>query len=384
MTIKRIEIGKFRNLQNVSFDLNGSYAFCGNNRIGKTNTLNAIMWCLTGYDLTNSAELNSFIPFDERENSLEGNTLIDVKVVFDSFDVRKQVIKGTKAPETKIYIDGVICETIKSADIRVDTLLGILPLTIYAPKGFNVRRFVFDPLYINYVAPKSIREFVLSFLKDKVDIAELLSTQPDMVVSKIRDSLLSHKYSISDTSTEISKAVKDSKDSKALTDSVIKVVKTCSCDTTEVIKELQEKLKTQIDTYNSNVEKSVALDSFVEIVNKEYDKVSSSLFKGITIKLLEKGVGEDVWKDVCYPLIKQNGFSIFQGSTSEKIIAGCNFVDSFLKGIGADIVLPFIFDEAETLDNKSITELQLTTTRQVLTARVESSEDNALKAERIY
>ena len=55
--IVSVEINNFRNLSNVKFDMTQkNTSFVGNNRLGKTNILNAILWCLTGYDVVGNSK----------------------------------------------------------------------------------------------------------------------------------------------------------------------------------------------------------------------------------------------------------------------------------------------------------------------------------------
>ena len=48
MKIKNVEIKRFRNLENVSFDLKQTNIFSGKNGIGKTTIIDSILWCLCG------------------------------------------------------------------------------------------------------------------------------------------------------------------------------------------------------------------------------------------------------------------------------------------------------------------------------------------------
>jgi len=387
MEIKKVEIKKFRNLADISFDVNGSVAFSGNNRIGKTNTLNAIMWCLTGYDVNNSADQLSFVPYDLRESSVVGDVLIDVTITFDSWKINRQVVKGKKNAETIISIDDIPVATMKEADVLIDEKLGILSLSFRQSKDFNVRRFLLNPLYITQCKSIAFRKFFISCIKDGINVEEMFkgfgkSKTAKQILSIL---LVKYNYSISNVSSYIDSNLKKDKEDKERYLTTLQVLKCLSnCETTKPIKAVTKLYEEALKRFNESTETSVALDNFVMFLNKEYKKIVEKKFKGIKVCLLEKGVGEDVWKEVCYPVVDQTDFAIQQGSTSEKIITGCVFTQRFLEGLGLEINIPILFDEAETLDNKSLKELQSKVTRQMLTARVESKDNNAIKAEGVF
>ncbi|UKI50427.1 MAG: AAA family ATPase [Clostridium sp.] len=67
--IKKLSINNFRNIEAAEYDLGQTTIISGENGLGKSNTLNALMWLLTDTLLTDKFgsgenQIDSIIPFD--------------------------------------------------------------------------------------------------------------------------------------------------------------------------------------------------------------------------------------------------------------------------------------------------------------------------------
>lgn len=374
ITIKKVNVKLFRNLKNVSVDLGGkNIAFCGNNRIGKTNMLNAIYWCLTGVDLENNSNDWDNIPYDLVKDESE-SPVIDVVVELSNGTIERSasIIKGSCIGA--LAIDGVPCKTVKDGEIAIDQKLGILGLTIKQPKTFYVRRFLLNPMYINLVNESALRSFIIGLINDSVDYVDVFEKMPNQFKAKIKDILLDKLFDVESVSAFINSQLKADKDEVAKWKVIIAYLKQFQATNVTAIKDASYMLSHYSTSLNNNKELSIILDSYVVDLSKALDKACETLFDGIKVKLIEKGVGEDVWKKVCYPLIPGTDFALSQGSTSERIIVGCHFLCSFVKmaRIGS---LPLIFDECETLDDDSLIKIKEKTNTQLITARVVSGHE---------
>ena len=75
--LKKLELTNYRNIPFASYEFDGSSKIIGENRIGKTNTLEAIYWLLTDKLLDGSSDVALIKPL--QDTKLE----VRVKAVFD-------------------------------------------------------------------------------------------------------------------------------------------------------------------------------------------------------------------------------------------------------------------------------------------------------------
>ena len=115
--------------------------------------------------------------------------------------------------------------------------------------------------------------------------------------------------------------------------------------------------------------KSVALDSFGLELGKHYDDLTRSALS-VPIALIEKGVGDDVWKECCKPLFSENNFEYTNGSTSQRIILAVKLLDALY----LNYKLPILLDECETFDLKSTAKLFKISSRQIIGSVVANSD----------
>lgn len=113
-----------------------------------------------------------------------------------------------------------------------------------------------------------------------------------------------------------------------------------------------------------------ALDMYLKIkLNLLTDKLNA-YFPGITYTLVESNIKEGSWNEVCYPMVVTNKRVRYaNGSTSEKVMTDLAVRNAMMNILRLPN-LPFVFDEGEALDRRTIENLQ--TDAQLITALVDN------------
>ena len=359
------KINKFRNLTDKEYQLVRSTVFSGRNRLGKTNVLNAIAWCLTGYDIYGNSEDKMNVPFDTELN--EGDTCVDVTVELNVGVINRRVIFKGGSYSQALTINGLDCKTLKEGEAQINDILGITDLVLKGSKDFNVRRFLLNPLYFTQCKESAFREFIIKQLIN-VDTSAAFAALPEPIqkIISTKDAAVA--------SQENGKEIKTIKAQieywKVIKDYCTKINKTLTTDLAaaeKVIKQLNVKLADLND-------KAVAIDKYALEISKIYNEAVKTQFKGIDIVLLEKGQGEDVWKNTCAVISSITNAKMEYCSTSESILTGCSFICKFATKIKSAPHLPLLLDEFETLDSDSVNALLKKMNTQLVAACVGESD----------
>lgn len=175
MKIKNVEIKRFRNLENVSFDLQQTNIFSGKNGIGKTTIIDSILWCLCGetivYGKQDSDNRNSHnlrdivnviltIEFNGVETTLE-------RKYYDNWVVDKDGNEKFSEVKNLYFVNG----SKYKKDEYYDYIKGLInvPKYISIPKDYNLLRSLIDYNYYSSIDYKIARKFTENILKLKSD-----------------------------------------------------------------------------------------------------------------------------------------------------------------------------------------------------------------------
>lgn len=381
--IKKVSVGAYRNLTNAEFNLGGkNTAFVGNNAIGKTNMLNAILWCLTGADLEDRSTSWCDVPYNTtfRSTIAPGERLMEVEVEMNVGKVKRSVYqKGEAGLTTKVEVNDVVCDTLLNAETAIDKMLGILPLTINQTKGFNIRKFLLNPNYFTKAKESTLREFLISQLDTEKEKAECFEKYKKVIQKAIKE-YCGENLDIIAGSTKVAAKIRSIKKDIEKWTLIKAFLEKNLPDNTNVLETVSKSLELAKKDRIKAEECECAITMFGrELSNAYYTRCFEKF--GIQVDFLEKGTGDDVWKEICDVRIDKDT-SIKYGSTAEKIINGCGFIRNFIKGTDKLEPLPLLFDECETLDNNSIASLFKSMNTQLITAKVQSGIDK-LKMEEI-
>lgn len=346
MKVKSIKINSFRNIENCEITPEkNAFIISGHNGTGKTNRLNAIHWCLTGSDMEGSNDDRANIPTSKLKT--EG-VVLDVTIKFDTFMVQRvSELDANNNLTQKLIINDDPFTTLKKSEAVLNQKLGLLDCILKQPKGFDIKKFLINPLYIETLAPSTFRKFICQYAE--VDM-------PAIALKNKSRAELTTKYGSADPLVIADKVAKEKKTLKAEKESLEKVKKFLNDNYPEtapkfILDDITAKLTENAQHSALITTDEVVLEKYARAVS---DKVEDYFNKrlGIKICLLEKGVGEDVFKDVCYPLLPDSKLPFAQGSTAEKLMVAWSFVKDFANKNGITIPL-ILIDEAENMDEKT-------------------------------
>lgn len=344
--IKRIEIKSFRNIKNKVYACDKKViTINGNNRVGKTNTLNAIYWCLTGCDLNGSVDNALNIPYGEEQAS--------VKLVLDNGTIERTVTNKDYKTVVKINDKEFGSRTVEN---EIDNLLGISELAKKDTTKFKARRFLLNPSYYQSITPGEFRKWIISIYFDE-DEQEIIKKSK---LSELTKFLVLGGKSLSSMSTDVSSKIKSLKAEIDKNKTIQEFLQgKCITAYNEELAESTKKSKLEL---LKNQELSVAIEEAALEVSKYYNDRAKD------IVLLEKGKDDDVWKEVCYPKPFNPNLPFSTGSTAESILISLMFINRIEESTKTN--LPKLIDEGETLDRKSLEYLQQVSNSQLFITKV--------------
>lgn len=372
VNIEKVIIKSFRNITDKEFVFDTNYrgvALCGRNHIGKTNVLNAIMFCLCGVDLNGSKDIKNNVP--KNKEFQNEDIVIDIEVQLNEGKVRRQIKKIGSSYTTNIYINDNVVGT-KNAEAQIDKMLGLLELAIkYDTTNVKVRKLLLNPLSIEKLKPIEFRTFIMQFIKNKVSYEECFKELTEIERKKI----LEIKNSIDPV--VISSEIKSRKDSytRDIKNNII-VIDYLTKNHPEFEKEIANLKNTnsQLEEMLGNIEMcEVANNNYALNVKKHYNEVCKNYFDGVEFALLEKNALNDGWSECCTPFIRPNvPFEL--GSTSEKITVAIKIVNAIFVASR----VPMLIDEWETIDNKTSFTISNETQNQIIAAKVSATNNDEI------
>ena len=335
--LQRVIIRNFRNVTDKEIILLGSNIISGANMSGKTNTLNAIHWAFTGVTLEGSSDNRANFPIDDPTSV----SVTQVHLDFGSFtfERRCEMVDGT--PTMSILVDGFPAKTIKNGEAQLHAKLGLTDIILTQPKDFNIVRFLLDPLYFDTISPSALRKFL--YMLSDTDFKELATHQIASVQRLLNEREIYDPYKLGDALAKDKKACKKVIDGCKVARDLFPSI----TDEANAKEKEQTKLLKSIEADEALAEKYAL--SVSKHINKYYEKAM-----GIKVCLLEKGVGEGVFKDVCYPILPKSNLPFHLGSQAEKTYVGMKFINEVCLTWNIK-PLPILLDNMESLDEHTQT-----------------------------
>lgn len=209
MRLKKIDIVKFRNLSNVSFEIpDGKKAivFSGLNGIGKTTVIDSVMWLLCDETLVYGKENSDNLDKNNRQDTVEVTCLF-VKDNGDELELKRKLYpKYNKAGEfssyaNEFYINGADYSPKKYFARLLNEELGVRLENDPDVTGFNTLRSIIDYNYISSIKYQTAREKIEKILKIAKD--EVIAN--DTRFSLIKDELKAQLYDVAKVKTKLNK-----------------------------------------------------------------------------------------------------------------------------------------------------------------------------------
>lgn len=380
--ILKVKIGAFKNIINKEINIRENtqmVVIYGRNGLGKSNVLNAIYWCLTGVDLENSSDTDSFIPKTMRNNK---GLVVGVEVSLNVGIIERTIERTPKGLTETIYINGVSAGTLKDGENEIDNLLGLLPFTLkrFSNKDFSVRRFALNPCYIYDLTPSVIRDVltkkIIYTLNDKFDekllsyplISDLIKKYSNNINDFYRNSVYQQLQAIL---TYCSGKLKENKVNYTNCETTLDILgRISNIDKMSVIEDVK-KLKETIGKRMMLIESDKKI---IESALLEYDNHIEYLISKsqplVAVKLLkenQKGVQKSTLE------LSSNEVLLKHRSTSEGVVDAINLMSEYFNDIGYNNLLPIIIDKAESINNSKL-KLLTQNHHQLLITRVSESE----------
>lgn len=209
MRLNKIDIVKFRNLSNVSFEIpdeKKAIVFSGLNGIGKTTIIDSVMWILCDETLVYGKENSDNLDKNNRKDTVEVTCLF-VKDNGDELELKRKLYpKYNKAGEfssyaNEFYINGADYSPKKYFARLLNEELGVRLDNDPDVTGFNTLRSIIDYNYISSIKYQTAREKIEKILKIAKD--EVIAN--DTRFSLIKDELKAQLYDVAKVKTKLNK-----------------------------------------------------------------------------------------------------------------------------------------------------------------------------------
>lgn len=185
--LKKLELTNYRNIEFATYEFNGNSAIVGDNRIGKTNTLESIYWLLTDKLLDGSSEVTGIKPLKDTKLkvSVKGTFDIDGKEVVIQKDYYENWVKtrGTTELELKGHCIDLFYNGVKQPSQRafIQLLNEDLGFTQDATIKVDFMQMLINPFYLGNMGDgkdwTELRNFIIRLVGDVSD-QDVINSKP--------------------------------------------------------------------------------------------------------------------------------------------------------------------------------------------------------------
>ena len=278
LVLEKIEIDNYRSIISEVIDVTkNGIVFKGENAVGKTTRIEAVLWCLTDrlFDGSTSG-LSTYI----RPNGCDGEIETQVELTFKLDGERFVLTKSYDGDKTKYHFNGVSVETKKDWKKRIERLFGI-DKDNEKLKNIDLLDFFLNVNHIRTLDTKSLRELVLLASGD-IAVGEIeMSTELKNIIKEvgsddarktIRKSIKEAEKTLSTTKGELAVYEKElgnvmSSEQLRETEERLKIVDDEIVDTK--LQQAKGEQELLVDLNNQINNKQNELDSVNKIVNLE-------------------------------------------------------------------------------------------------------------------
>lgn len=202
--VKNVKLTNFRNIEHAEYNLSDCCCFVGKNYIGKTNTILAIYWLLTGKLLDGSSDDMSLKPNQDTKQK------VSVEVVFDKDGLEKKIFKSYEEKWTKkrgsdevvlsghetIYaIDDIVQKTNSAALREISEFLELTPEKYFNLSKIDIYQLLMNPFYAaEQLEWKLLRDLIIHIIGDISNEEVMLK---DSRISSGKELLEKYNYDLS-------------------------------------------------------------------------------------------------------------------------------------------------------------------------------------------
>ena len=192
--LKELELTNYRNIEHEVYVFGGNNAkIVGENRIGKTNTLEAIYFLLTNYLLDGSSDLNALKPLADTKRvvSVKGTFLVDDKEITLEKTYEENWVKtrGTGELSLKGHTETYIFNGLKQDTARqyYDLLEEHFGFRNDIKSDVDVAQMLCNPLYLGNLGDSkdwtALRSYIIKIIGDVTD-EEVYAEEPSTLAIK--------------------------------------------------------------------------------------------------------------------------------------------------------------------------------------------------------
>ena len=193
ISLKRLELTNYRNIEYAIYEFDGDSKIIGENRIGKTNTLESIYWLLTDKLLDGSSDVSAIKPLKDTKLEVRVKATFDVdgKEVTLEKDYKENWVKtrGTTDVEMKGHTitwihNGVKQSTLKAYNQLVCEDFGF---TQDATTKIDFMQMLINPFYLGSIGEgkewTELRSFIIKLVGDVSD-EDIVAAKPELRIVK--------------------------------------------------------------------------------------------------------------------------------------------------------------------------------------------------------
>jgi len=283
--LKQLELTNYRNIKHAIYDFDGNSKIVGENRIGKTNTLESIYYLLTDSLLGGSNDIAEIKPRDDTKATVRISAIfeIDGKEIEIGKEYQENWVKnrGTqelilKGHDTNYLFNGVKQSTIKEYNRLVAEEFGI---TTNDYDKVNIFKMLIDPFYIGNLGEDkdwtSLRSFIISLVGDVQD-EDVFTAKP--ILNDIKNDLIKVSGHIDQLKKQFKQNIDELNDKLIGLDAQIKMLEETP-DATDEELAIARKEKEEIEAKINELKNSHGEDVASKQIQDEIQKLSIQIFQ---------------------------------------------------------------------------------------------------------
>lgn len=193
ITLQELKLVNYRNIKFQVLKFDGNSKIVGDNRIGKTNTIEALYWLLTDKLLNGSKDIEQIKPLNDTKLVVQVSAIFNLgdKVISLGKEYKEEWVKtrGTedlvfKGHTTTYIYNGIKQETKKQYDSLLAADFGIQGKEY---QGIDIMQLLVNPLYLGRMGDtddwKNLRAMIIDIVGDVSD-ADVLASNPTLLPIK--------------------------------------------------------------------------------------------------------------------------------------------------------------------------------------------------------
>ena len=280
--LKSLELTNYRNIKHASYDFDGDSKIVGDNRIGKTNTLEAIVWLLTGKLLNGSSDIAAIKPMEDTKSEVrvEGAFQVGDNTILLRKEYGEEWTKtrGTselvfKGHYLKYYYNGVQQKTERDFWALLKEDFGIKE----DYRGIDLFQMLVNPFYLGDIGESkdwtNLRTFIISLIGDVQDSDVFAANS---ILFKLEPDLKKANGRIDEVKKRYANEIKGLNEQLIGDDSLIKHLEEVAGPTPEAVEIAKRAIK-EITEDIAKLQSDKSSDSVINEIDKQINEKKARL-----------------------------------------------------------------------------------------------------------